>query len=309
MSLSSDNFTALIHLRDQARKWKNITFVTIIIALIIVIKFSFIPAANEDDNLSANEKYIAVVDVDGIIFEDKYRTKILKDIKDKDNIKAVILNINSPGGSIVGSEILYNNILEISKKKPVIAVLGSLAASGGYMAALGSDHIIAHNGSLTGSVGVIMQSTEVTQMADKLGIKFLNYKSSHLKGAPSPFEKTDPAIDKVINESVQDSYKFFSDLVLERRKGKIDTKNLKTIIDGRIFTGRQALKAGLIDQVGTEDDALTYLEKNYKITKLPTKDVSLKKSDNKFFEKILNGASVDNILSGNFANKKLMAIW
>lgn len=308
MSLSSDNFTALIHLRDQARKWKNITFTTIIIALIIVVKVSFIPK-KDDDNLTNNSKYIAVVDVDGVIFDNKYRTKVLKEIKDKDNIKAVILNINSPGGSIVASEVLYKNILDISKRKPVIAVLGSLAASGGYMAAIGSNHIIAHNGTLTGSVGVILQSAEVTELADNLGIKFQNYKSSHLKGSPSPFEKSDPAIDRVINASVQDSYNFFSDLVLERRKGKIANENKKIILDGRVFTGRQALKVGLVDQIGGEEDALDYLEKNYKLSKLPTKDVSLNKIDNKILDKILNGRSIENILNGSFSNKKLMAIW
>ncbi len=308
MSLSSDNFTALIHLRDQARKWKNITFATIIITLIIIAKVVFF-STSSNDTVSSNEDYIAVVDIDGIIFENKHRDKILKEIKDGDRIKAVIININSPGGSIVGSEILYQNIIDIAMKKPVIAVLGSLATSGGYMVALGSNHIIAHNGTLTGSIGVIIQSTEVTQLAEKLGVKFQNYKSSHLKGSPSPFEKSDPAVDRMINESIQDSYKFFSDLVLKHRKSKVKARNVNLILDGRIFTGRQALEVGLIDQVGGEKEALDYLEKNHKISNLKTKSISLNKMDNKILDKILNGTSVNNILSGTIYDKKLMAVW
>ncbi len=308
MSLSSDNFTALIHLRDQARKWKNITFISIIVLLVILSKaLSF--SKEDQSNLSGKEDYIASVDVNGIIFSDKHRSKILKEIAKKDNIKAVIVNINSPGGGIVGSEMLYREIIEISKRKPVVATLGALAASGGYMVALGSQHIIAHNGTLTGSIGVIMQSSEVTQMAENIGIKFQNYKSSHLKGTPSLFEKTDPVIDKVINESVSDSYQFFVDLVLNSRKSKIDKNNVKKVTDGRIFTGRQALKVGLIDEIGGEIEALAYLKEHHKIIDLEIKDISLQKTSNKLIDKIFDKDSITKLLNGNFSNKKLMAIW
>ena len=308
MSLSSDNFTALIHLRDQARKWKNITFVTIIVAFIILGKFIFFKSAKDND-LSNNDSYIASVEIDGIIFSDSYRSKVLKEILEKDNIKAVIVNIDSPGGGIVGSEMLYNEISAIAKKKPVVVTMGSVAASGGYMTALASDHIIAYNGTLTGSIGVILQSAEITKMADELGIKLQNYKSSHLKGTPSPFEKSDYLIDQAIGESVMDSYKFFTDLVIERRKGKIKTADIKRITDGRVFTGRQALAVGLIDQIGGEKEALAYLKDKRKISGLEVREVSLKKAKNKFIDNILGGFSFAELLNQVQGRKQLMSVW
>ncbi len=228
----------------------------------------------------------------------------------KINIKAVIININSPGGSIVGSEILYNNIKEISESKPVIAVLQSVAASGGYMSAIAADYIIAHNGTLTGSIGVIIQSTEITDMANKLGVTFNNYKSSHLKGTPSPFEKTDPLIDQVVNESVKDSYKFFVDLVKDARKDKIKQVNLSKVTDGRIFTGRQALELGLVDEIGSKKEAINHLETEYQIKNLDVKHISLKKIENKLLEKIINkDSAIGKFLNKDSSQKQLMAIW
>ncbi len=310
MSLSSDNFTALIYLRDQVRKWKNITFIAIIILSVILMKVTFLDEDSKNNNLSENSDFIASVDIDGIILRNKYRSKILEDIAKKDNIRAVIVNINSPGGGIVGSEILYQNIKEISKNKPVIAILGSVAASGGYMAAIGSDYIISHNGTLTGSIGVIIQSTEVTDMASKVGIKFNNYKSSHLKGTPSPFEKSDVIIDKAINESVQDGYKFFTDLVKIARKDKIKDIDFAQVTDGRVFTGRQAFAIGLVDEIGGKKEALKYLKEKHQIENLEVKDILLRKVENKFLDKIINKDSViGRAFNLESSNKKLMAIW
>lgn len=314
MSLPSDNYTALLHLRDQARKWKNIAFVTIIAALLIITKISLSSpdAANDGEALNqSSSDYIASINVEGIIFSDNYRSKIIKKISEQKNIKAVIVNINSPGGGIVGSENLYNEIRKLSKAKPTVIVMDEVAASGGYMASLASDHIIARHGTLTGSIGVILQSAEITEMASKLGVKLQNYKSSHLKATPSPFEKSDAIVDQAINESIADSYKFFKDLVIERRKNKISAANLEKVLDGRIFTGNQALSYGLIDEIGGQDEALAYLQKQFKVSKdLEIKEVSVKKNDNKLIDKILNSSSsVKEFLSSNFASKKLMAIW
>jgi protease-4 len=166
--------------------------------------------------------------------------------------------------------------------------MGSVAASGGYMAAIASDYIIAHNGTLTGSIGVLMESPEVTDLANKIGLKFNTYKSSPLKGSPSPFEKSNPMVDRVIRESIADSYQFFSDLVRERRAEKINKEFLNIVFDGRVFTGRQALKAGLIDEIGGKEEALSYLEGNkIDVRNLPIKEVEIIKKEGKFLDKFL----------------------
>jgi protease-4 len=310
VSISSDNFTALIYLKNQVRKWKSLTFIILVITLILLVRALSGSSIIKGDKVSGDGDYIANITVEGIIFDDTYREEILKKIAEQKNIKAVIVNVNSPGGGIVGSEILYENLREIAKNKPLVTLMGSLAASGGYMASIASDHIIARNGTLTGSVGVIMQSGEITDLASKLGIKFTSYKSSPLKGAPSPFEKTNPEVDKVINESVKDSHKFFSDLVLERRKGKLNKNEIHHILDGRVFTGRQALKSGLIDEIGGNDEALVYLKNNHKIDtdKIKVRDVTIKKPDSKFLETLLGQETLARF-SSIYQPQQLMAIW
>jgi protease-4 len=317
MSISSDNFAALIHLRDQARKWKNITFLMLIAIFLLVFKVMFGPSKEVKNNVDIGVKYIANISVDGVIFDDDYRTRILNKISNQKNIKAVIVNINSPGGSIVGSEILYENLREIAKNKPTVVLMGSLATSGGYMASIASDYIIARNGTLTGSIGVIMQTSEVTDLAKKLGVNFLTYKSSPLKGAPSPFEKPSPQVNKVINSAIEDSHKFFSELVLMRRADKLP-KVKKNIFDGRVFTGRQAFKSGLVDEIGGRNEALKYLKNIHKIDieKLPIEDVSITKPESKIFEKLFGEGSASKsliqffskIFSFNAGAEQLMAI-
>ncbi|MES2677652.1 MAG: signal peptide peptidase SppA [Pseudomonadota bacterium] len=314
MSLSSDNFTALIHLRDQARKWKNISFLMIVAIILLAFRVLFGANDNVSKNIDAGD-YIASINIEGIILDDDYRSEILEKIAEQKNIKAVIVNINSPGGGIVGSEVLYQNLRTIAANKPIVVVMGSLAASGGYMASLAADHIIAHNGTLTGSIGVIMQSSEFTDLASKVGVKFITYKSSILKGAPSPFEKTNPQVDKVINESIKDSYQFFSELVKQRRADKLDKNNLTNIIDGRIFTGRQALKNGLVDEIGGKNEALKYLNitKKIDINKFPVKKIDLEKPEGALLGKLLGEETmakvIEKITGFNTQSKQLMSIW
>ncbi len=314
MSLASDNFTALIHLREQAKKWKNISFLLIIAITLLAFRVMFGDSNDFDQNIDTGD-YIASINIEGIILDDDYRTEILTKIANQKNIKAVIANINSPGGSIVGSEILYENLKTIAKNKPLVVTMGSLAASGGYMAALAADHIIARNGTLTGSIGVIMQSSEFTELANKLGVKFTTYKSSILKGAPSPFEKTNPQVDLVINASIKDSYQFFSELVQQRRAVNLDKKNLASIIDGRVFTGRQALKSGLIDEIGGKNEALKYLntEKKVDTNKFLVKKIDLRKPDGALLGKLLGEETMvkvmEKITGFNAQSKQLMSVW
>ncbi|MFT6106245.1 MAG: protease-4 [Rickettsiales bacterium] len=313
MSLSSDNFTTLIHLRDQARKWKNLSFLMIV--AIFLLSFRVLLGSGESQkNIDSGGDYIASINIEGIIFEDYYRSEVLEKISKQKNIKAVIVNINSPGGGIVGSEILYENLKEIKNNKPIVVVMGALAASGGYMASLASDHIIARNGTLTGSIGVIMQTSEMTELADKIGIKFLNYKSSPLKGSPSPFEKSSPQVNQVISASIKDSYEFFVELVKLGRGDRLNKKTLQIVTDGRIFTGRQALNSGLIDEIGGKKEALKYLSdvKKIDITKYPVKKIEIKENNESIIEKILGTKTMAKALekfTGFNKNQQLMSVW
>ena len=272
MSINSDKIAALLYLKKKLHKWKTVAVLSVTVSFLLLVGNLF---GNSFSSKSITGNYIASVKIDGIIFENDYRSEVLAKIADEKSIKAVIVKVNSPGGGIVGSEILFENLKDIASKKPIVVVMESLAASGGYMIAVASDYIIARNGTLTGSIGVIMQSAEITDLAEKIGVKFNTYKSSPLKGTPSPFEKSNSAVNQAISQSIEDSYKFFADLVKENRKEKLNKAMLSQIFDGRVFTGRQALKAGLVDEIGGEKEALLYLESQKIDISLPVKEVEI----------------------------------
>ena len=302
----SDNLAALVYLKSKVSKWKNIAFLFAILSLLMLARSVFSDGLS--DGLSDGD-YIASIKIDGVITEDDYRDEVLEKISKEDSIKAVIVNIDSPGGGIVGSEILFQSLKNISAHKPIVVVMGSVAASGGYMAAVASEYIIAHNGTLTGSIGVLMESPEVTELAKKIGVKLNTYKSSPLKGSPSPFEKPSAMVDAVINESIKDSYQFFADLVRERRGNKL-VKNTSAVLDGRVFTGRQALKVGLIDEIGDKEQALNYLNKAHKIDtkKLSVKQVAIAKEEGKLLDKFFGFLQFFDGAKSLNSSHKIMAI-
>jgi protease-4 len=161
-----------------------------------------------------------------------------------------------------------------------------------------------------------MQSSEITELASKIGVKFVTYKSSPLKGSPSPFEKTTPLTDQVIQSSVKDIYDFFSEMVKERRGEKLTAKNLSKILDGRIFTGRQALQNGLIDQIGGKKEALNYLseKKQIDVEEYQVRKIDLEKKENALLSKFVGEATLSKII-GKITNgfginsNQLMSVW
>jgi protease-4 len=187
--------------------------------------------------------------------------------------------------------------------------MDSVAASGAYMASLASDYVVAHNGTLTGSIGVLMESPDVSALANKVGVRFNSYKSSPLKGSPSMFEKSTPMVDKVINESIQDSYRFFVELVKQRRGEKLNPKFYNIIFDGRVFTGRQALALGLIDEVGGMENIEKYLLLNkIDVNKIPMQEVEIVEKDNKIIDRFLNILPFYQDLKGRNNQNKIMTI-
>lgn len=303
---SSDNLSALIYLKEKVHKWKNIAVLLAVLSIFIL--FSMVTGDKLSGDVVGNS-YIANVKVEGVIFEDDFRSKILNKLAKEKSVKAVIVNINSPGGGIVGSEILFNDLRKIAKNKPLVVIMNSLAASGGYMAAIASDYIIARNGTLTGSIGVLMEAPQVTGLADKIGIKINSYKSSPLKGSPSPFENPSKEVNQVIQESISDSFEYFASLVKERRKGKIAKNYQKIVFDGRVFTGRQALKAGLVDKIGGMEDALQYLKTKDVNIDLEVIKVELKEEEKDILDKFFSILPFANLTKNSLSShSQMMAI-
>lgn len=229
--------------------------------------------------------YVGAVYIDGVIMEDKDREKVLEEIADDKKVKALIVHINSPGGSIAGSEQLYKALRLIAKEKPVVAMMDGIAASGGYMTALGADYIIARPATLTGSIGVIGQNLEVTELAKKWGVQFNIFKSSPLKAVPNWFEKVTPQGKEANMVLINDMYDYFVNIVVERRQ--ITKEEALKIADGRVYTGRQAHAIKLVDMVGFKDDALKWLQEEKKIdTKLKVVELDLEPTN--FIAKAFN---------------------
>jgi protease-4 len=219
---------------------------------------------------TAQTPHIARLSIQGLITGDKTTLKLIDQIK-KSKAAAVILAIDSPGGTTTGAEKLYNAIRDLSAKKPVVAVVGNMAASGAYIAALGTDRIVASGNSLVGSIGVLIQYPNVAGLLDKIGVKMDAVKSSPLKAEPSGYEPTSPEVRQVLASLVNDSFVWFKSLVQQRRK--MTDAELAAVATGRVFTGRQALPLKLIDQVGDEKAAVDWLVHNKGIAKnLPIRD-------------------------------------
>lgn len=222
--------------------------------------------------------FIARIKIYGPIFEDDNRLAIIRTLESKDNVKAFILQVDSPGGTFVGAESLYLSLRKLSEKRPMAAVIGGIAASGGYMVALAADHIVAYNGSITGSIGVILESFEVTELLKTLGVQPLSFKSSPLKAMPNLVEKMTPETTKAIQELVSDLHESFTQIVEERRPN-IAKDQLAIICNGRGYSGRQALNYKLIDEIGDEKTALTWLQTTRQINeKLEIKDILIDNS-------------------------------
>ena len=202
--------------------------------------------------------HVARFDVEGIITSDLDRTKLLRKIAENDTIEALVVRINSPGGTVTGSEELYDVLREVALKKPVVATMGDVAASGGYITALAADRIVAMSNTITGSVGVIFQAPNVHELMQKVGIQMVEIKSGDLKAEPTPFKPVDPEIIAAERELVEDSFDWFLGLVRERRD--IGDNAMAEIRRGGVFTGRMALERGLVDALGGLQEARRWLD-------------------------------------------------
>lgn len=203
--------------------------------------------------------HVARLWVSGFISDDSDRDEAIRRLADDDDVAAVIVRIDSPGGAVGGGEGLYRALRTLAAKKPTVAVIDSLGTSAAYMAALAGERIFVRDSSVTGSIGVIMQSADLTGLLDRLGIKPETIKSAPLKGTPSPLEPLTPAAREAAEAVVRDLYDQFVDLVAERRA--MDRSRAQGLADGRVYTGRQARELGLVDESGGEPAARAWLER------------------------------------------------
>lgn len=288
MALDADTLLDRMQLKQQLMRWRSLSVILLsALALVLIhrsIDMGGIPGAD----------YVARLHVDGIITDDGPRRKLLEELAENDSARAVLVYLDSPGGTALGGEELYLHLTRLAEQKPVVILMRTLCTSACYMAALGGDHIFAREGSITGSIGVIMQAMEFTEMAEMLGVTPIIVRSGPNKAAPNPLDELSPAQRRVIEDVVDEFYAFFTGLVKKERD--LPEARLPTITDGRIFTGRQALEAGLIDALGGERDALAWLESEHGIgPDLKVKTVRPQREQDSLFSRLNQFA--DNALS------------
>ena len=268
MSLDADAIVDRRRIRRKLTFWR-VSALVIALAAIVGAGLLFVPGSR----ITTPGAYIARVKIQGLIRGNQDRVEALARLG-RSGARAVIVHIDSPGGTTAGSEQLYDALRELQGKKPMVVVVDGLAASGAYIAALSAEHIVAQETSLVGSIGVLFQYPNFTDVLKTIGIKVEEVKSSPLKAAPNGFEPTSPEARAAIEAIVLDSYAWFKGLVKDRRR--MDDSLLTQVSDGRVFTGRQAVTLKLVDSLGTEKTALAWLEKEKKVpASTPVRDYSL----------------------------------
>jgi protease-4 len=251
-ALAADRF------RRSRGRWRLIAFLAAAIAILSLAGRFLMPG-------EASGERIARVTISGTIGTDAQRVKLLDELADDDKVKAVIVAINSPGGTTAGGEELYEDLRRLSEVKPTVAVIRELGASAAYMTALGTDHIFARRLSIVGSIGVLYQHINAGKLLDTIGIDLDKVASGPLKAEPDFNEPMSPEVRSSIGALVGDSFDWFVDIVAERRN--MEPSRARTLADGRIVTGRVGVEVGLIDAIGGEREALLWLESEHGIDK------------------------------------------
>ncbi len=298
MSFEADQLIDRRRLKRRLAFWRVVGVLGVVVAVAV--------AAGRLAPWSTGD-YVAHLTVEGIILDDLARNDALQAVAEDDSARALIVYLDSPGGSVVGGESLYRSLRAVAERKPVVAVMGDLATSAGYMTAIGADRIFARAGSLTGSIGVIMQSADITGLLDKLGIKPETVKSAPLKAQPNPMEPFTPEAREATKEVVLDFFNLFVDMVAERRA--MERERVLVLADGRVFTGRQALDAGLIDEVGGEAEARNWLADQHGISAtLPLHVVEIRYDDGVWRE-FLGSMLGKTVFSERLRLDGLVSLW
>ena len=294
-SLDPDRLLDRRRLKRGVAVWRALA----VLALVALIVVAAAPFAFEDG------EHVSRLSIAGLIEDDPARDRLIAELRDDESVRAVVLRIDSAGGTAVGGEALYLSLRSLAEEKPVVAVLGTTATSAAYMAALAADRLLAREASLTGSIGVLFQTAEFTALLEEIGVRAEAIRSGSLKAKPSPLERLDDPTRRVVRSVVSDIHELFLRLLMERRS--LDRETALTLADGRVFTGSQAVQAGLVDAIGGEDDARTWLAQAHGVSEtVPAVDVT---SDGVGLLEAVGAAIEHGLPARTLALDGLIAVW
>ena len=247
-------------LKRHVAFWRSTTIVAIVMMSVVVIGKA---------NLIGG-RHVALLEIEGLILSTSQREQMLYDLIESDDAVALVVSIDSPGGETAASESVYQALRAIGEVKPVVVVMGSVAASGGYMAALAADRIFARESTITGSIGVVLEATNLVGLMEMMGVENETIRSGPLKAQPNLLERLTPDARAVNQRLVDDIHGMFKHMVAERRG--LDLNVVETLADGRVFTGAAAKSNGLIDALGGLSESRRWLDEKYAIpVSLPEK--------------------------------------
>jgi protease-4 len=299
MALESDLLIDRRRLKRGLALWRAIAVIAVLGAIALVAREAMPGRAL----LGAS---VARLTVGGVITEDRERDEALAALADDAATRALIVAIDSPGGTVSGGEALHRALLAVAAKKPVVAVMGGTAASAGYMVALPAERIFAREATVTGSIGVIMQTADFSGLLESLGIRAESITSGALKDQPSPLRPLTEEGRAALNAVIQDLHAQFVGMVVAGRG--MDEGRARGLADGRVFTGRQAVGAGLVDAIGGEAEARAWLAAEKGVpTTLPVREVVDDEAE-QLIPRLLRSAR-KALVSERLSLDGLMALW
>jgi len=302
MTFDADGIVARRRLRRRLAFWRVVAIVVIGVAVLGGI------AIATGVNPVGNRPHILRVVVSGIVVSDETILNGLDAAADDDSVSAVLVVIDTPGGTTTGGESIYRELRRINERDvPVVAVIRNVGASAGYMIALSADRIYALETSITGSIGVLLETAEVSGLLERLGVTAETFRSGPLKGQPSPLSPISDQARVATQGLVDDIYTWFLTLFAERRGLTMDVA--RDLADGRAYTGRQALALDLIDAIGGEREALKWLTETHGIP-ADTPIIELDREDDPgtFFD-LITGLTKKTLLSERLRLDGPISVW
>lgn len=298
MTLDPDVLLDRRRLKRRLAVWRIVAIVALVaVALVGVGRF---------DGMLVRD-HVARFVIEGVILEDFDAIDALAEVADDSRVKALIVYIDSPGGTFVGGEMLFDALRNVAESKPVVAVMGTVATSAGYMAAVAADRIVARQGTITGSIGVIMQTTDITGLLEKIGVSAEAIKSAPLKATPSPLEPLTDEARAASQAIIDDMHMLFIDMVAERRG--FDAERARKLGDGRVYSGRQAVANNLVDAIGGEAEARRWLMAEKGIPEsLPTREVEIEHPAEEWLADA-RGFSKNMLFSERLTLDGLISVW
>ncbi|WP_230529856.1 signal peptide peptidase SppA [Microvirga roseola] len=266
MSIDAEAIADRRRLRRKLSFWRSAGIAGLIAA---VAALGYAAADRSGYGIIGNQ--IARISIDGLITGNQRMTDLMERVGKADSVSGVVIAIDSPGGTTTGSEQLYRSIRSLAAKKPVVTFVDGTAASGGYISAIAADHIVARETSIVGSIGVLFQYPDISGLLNQVGVKVEEVKSAPLKAEPSAFKPTSPEARAALQQVVNDTYDWFKTLVRQRRN--LTDSEMSVAATGQVFSGRQGVSLRLVDRIGSEQDAIAWLEQERGVAKdLPVRD-------------------------------------